>query len=71
MAQATAPILDSTFSAIHCCSLHGRFSGAIRRWKKVQDADARDFPRLLRAHSERPSHRRAAERVRSVEEPFA
>src|SRR5215471_14914428 len=27
MAQATAPILDSTFSAIHCCSLHGRFSG--------------------------------------------
>jgi hypothetical protein len=25
MAQATAPILDSTFSAVHCCSLHGRF----------------------------------------------
>src|SRR5262249_45513865 len=72
MAQATAPILDSTFSAIHCCSLHGRFSGAIRRWKKGQGADGRAFPRLLRAHSERPSHRRAAERVRSVDgEPFA
>jgi hypothetical protein len=28
--------------------------------KKVQDADARDFPRLLRARRERPCRHRAA-----------
>jgi hypothetical protein len=29
------------------------------RWKKVQDADPRDFPRLLRTRRERPGSRSA------------
>jgi hypothetical protein len=32
------------------------------RWEKVQDADARDFPRLLRARRQRRRYHRAAKR---------